>query len=132
MDLGKISHDFFLDDAHHHAADVRSPDRAQAANNGHEQDLDAVVKPKHSIRMDESGIARKNSAGNAGKRSSHSVRLEFVGERIDPSVSGAVFVLINGHQSKPELVLRNKQRDRHRQRSDQERRVVMLGLAERT
>ena len=82
MNLGEISDDFFFNDADHNPADDRTPNRAETADDGHEENLHAGLKGEDAVGMNVGGVARKQTTGDAGEGGG-----ESVGRRI---VSGAV------------------------------------------
>ena len=82
MSLGKAGDNFFFDNADYTAADHRPPNRAQSADDGHEQDLNAGLKTEYAVGMNERGVAGEHAAGHAGEGGGDGVGLELV-ERKD-------------------------------------------------
>ena len=56
---------------------------------------------------------------------------QLVGKRVNAEVGGGVFVLLDGSQAHPELLMHDEERRGHGQGRHVQRRVVMLELMER-
>jgi len=89
------------------------------------------LEGKHSLRIDESGITRKDAARDAGKGGGHGVDGQLVGVGINAEVGGGGLILLDGTQAHAELAVRDQKRRRYRQRRHAEGGVIVLDLAER-
>jgi len=132
MNLRKVGYQLLLHHPEDHSPQNRPPDRANAADHRHQQDVNTGLECEYSLGIDESGIACEDAAGNAGKRSRNGVNGELVSERIDAEIGGGVFILLDGFQCHAEFAVRNQERCGHGQRRHGKRRVVVLDLAKGT
>lgn len=66
MDLGEGSYDLLFHDPKDDSSQNGPPDRSNAPDNRHKENVHAGLKSKHALRMDERRIARKNAAGHSG------------------------------------------------------------------
>jgi hypothetical protein len=97
--LGKTGDNFFFDNTDHASPNHPTPNRAQAADNRHQQDLHAGLETKYAVGVNEGRVAGKHTAGHAGESGRDSVGLELIEERIDAGIGGGVLILVDRHQA---------------------------------
>jgi hypothetical protein len=68
MDVGELGHQFLFYNSEDHSAEHRAPYRSDAPDHGHEQDGNAGLKSEYASRVNEQGVAGKNTPGDAGER----------------------------------------------------------------
>jgi len=96
MNLGKVGYQLLLHHPEDHSAQDRTPNRSNAANHRHQQDVNTGLEGKHTLGINESGITCEHATGHAGKGGCYSVDSELVGKRVNAEVGGGVLVLLDG------------------------------------
>ncbi len=108
MNLGEGSNDLLLHDPKDHPAQNRSPDRCDAADNRHQEDVHAGLKSEYTLRMDECRVSGEDSTDHAGQRGGEGMRFKLVGVRVYAKARRGILVLTNGIQSQSKFSARNK------------------------
>ena len=87
------------DDRHQDGgADDRPPDRAEAADDGEQQDLDGDDLAEHAARADVEEVLDVEDAAHGAEHAADDVGLDLGPDRVDAQRLGRVLVLAHGLQ----------------------------------
>src|SRR6185312_3092969 len=96
MDLRKHRYQLLFHDCNDCRAQYRAPNRANSADNGHQQDSYAGAECKYSLRMDVCSVVGKHAAGDSGEGRGDGMDPQYAAKRINTDIRGGVFILTNG------------------------------------
>src|ERR1051326_3684097 len=131
MEVGKVHGYLFFHDHKNDSAEHRPPDGADAANDRHEQNIDAGLESEYVAGIKESGAPCIDSARDPSKAGGDGVNPELGGVGIDAYVSGGILVLFDRAQRQAELAVGDDRGDENSERHCDDGGVVMLERIER-
>ncbi len=109
MNFGEVGDQLFFDNPKYHPTQNRAPDRADAANHRHQQNVHAGLKGEDPLGIDERCVASEHAAGNAGEGGGHGMDRKLVRKGVDANVGGSIFILLDGPERKTELATGNEE-----------------------
>ena|SRR5215831_14672116 len=95
MNLREVGDELLFDDSEHYTAKHRSPDSSNSANHRRQQNVNAGLKCKYTLRVNECCVACEDSASNPSHRSGYRMNRQLVFEGIDADIAGRIFVLFD-------------------------------------
>src|SRR6185312_6447002 len=116
MEVGKIHRYLFFHDHKNDSTEHRPPDGADAANDRHEQNIDAGLESEYVSGIEKSGAPCVDSACDPSEAGGDGVNPELGSVGIDAQISSGVLVLLDCAQRQTELAVGNNCRDENRER----------------
>ena len=131
MRVLKMDSQFLFHHAKDYSAQNRAPDRADAADHRHQQNVDTGLKSEDIAGINECVIARIKSASHTSDACGNRVHPELGVLRIYSEISGGFLVLLDGAQSQPKFAVKHQHGNCQRDRSDNHGGLIMFKLAKR-
>src|SRR4029077_5688062 len=126
--LRKRSNQLLLHETIYDGADHRPPDGSNASNDGHQQDRNADVKSKNTVRMNERRVSGINAARCGCQSGGERVSQQLRSVGIHSEIGSRILVFANRDQRQAKLRMSDPHRNGHSSSSKAQRHIEMQML----